>query len=593
MSGIAGIIDYRHPPQQEHVRMLSAQIVDRGRDAKDFFAMQQACFAYRQKQYHAHQERIIRLDDWVLMIDASDKIDLHIIDQWKQSGIDCLASLSGSFAFSAWNTNTETLFLVRSPEGARPLFWTQKNQKTAFCSSLPAILSLPWVETKLASEHIAELLSFRYVHAPRTLIEKVHSVPAGHCVEITSHHIHTKKWHQKYWSSIDTPPPPQEQTCETLGMLIQKSLANHMNTHRPVGILLSGGVDSSLLLYYACTIGPPPDTFTVRIEGIPSETSFSGRIAKLMGSKNHEIVISKNEFILAFDAASKAMGQPIPTAAAVVQYLLFTKLRGMVLLSGEGGDELFGGRSLPFLASHIARAKMIHRLPYRLQKLSQRFAKKIGRSDWAARYEEYGLDRSIGSSQVFLAPQRVDILYDTGLVRPGIRSNVLTPFYQELDSDPINEILHVLQRGWLVEDALTRSDRLSQRCDVDIRHPMLSPELIAFAAQLPGAAKIHRNGLDYIGKWPIRKLLEKKIPKDLVYRPKRTMLDPLEQWLSTEGKTFLHRQIEGICDDLPHIFVRNTVRRLYNEQLSGKTNNGSKLWVLMHFYRWWKQTFEH
>ena len=591
MSGIVGIVDYRHPPQQEHVRMLSAQVADRGRDAKDFFAMQAACFGYRKKQYHANQESITRIEDWILMVDSHDQVDQKIINLWKQYNIDSLPHIKGSFALAAWNIQTEQLYLARSAEGGRPLYWTQKNQKTAFCSTLPPLLSLPWVETKLASEHLAEQLSFRYVHAPRTLIDGIFSVPAGHCVEIKEGELYIRRWHRQYWSAVDTPPPPREDISSKLGSLIQQSIAQHMNTNRPVGILLSGGVDSSLLLYYACTLGPPPDTFTVRMEGVPSETSFAGRIAKLMGSKNHEIVISKNEFILAFDEASRAMGQPIPTAAAVVQYLLFTKLKGMVLLSGEGGDELFGGRSLPLLASRIARAKFVHRLPYGVQTLTQRIARRIGRSDLAARYEEYGLDRSIGSSQVFLAPQRVDILYDTGLVRPGIRKNVLTPFYQELDSDPINEILHVLQRGWLTEDALVRSDRMSHRCDVDIRHPLLSHKIIEYSSMLPGSSKIYRKGMDYIGKWPVRMLLEEKIPKDLVHRPKRTMLDPLDQWLVTEGKTFLDRQIEGICDDLPHIFVRSTVRRLHEEQKNGKKNHGNKLWMLMHFYRWWKQTF--
>jgi asparagine synthase (glutamine-hydrolysing) len=310
-----------------------------------------------------------------------------------------------------------------------------------------------------------------------------------------------------------------------------------------------------------------------------------------MGSKNHEISISKNEFILAFDSASRAMGVPLPSAAAVVQYLLFKKLRGMVLLSGEGGDELFGGRTLPFIASRIARAKLIHKLPYGIQRLTRSLATRLKRPHLTARYEEYGMDRTIGSSHVFLAPQRVDVLYDTGLVRPGIRSNVLTPFYQELDSDPLNEILHVLQRGWLVEDALARSDRMSNRFDVDVRYPMLTPEVIQFAAGLSGPAKVRREGLEYVGKWPLRTLLREKLPKDLIHRPKRTMLDPLNTWLLTEGKTFLHRQIEGICDDLPHVFVRSTVRQLYEEQMQRKQNHGLKLWTLMHFYRWWKQTF--
>ena len=104
MSGIVGIVDYRHPPQQEHVRMLSAKVADRGRDAKYFFAMQAACFGYRKKQYHANQESISRVGDWVLMIDSHDQIDQKIIELWKKNNIECLTSIKGSFALSAWNS---------------------------------------------------------------------------------------------------------------------------------------------------------------------------------------------------------------------------------------------------------------------------------------------------------------------------------------------------------------------------------------------------------------------------------------------------------------------------------------------------------
>ena len=384
----------------------------------------------------------------------------------------------------------------------------------------------------------------------------------------------------------------RSEVSENLGVLLQKSIQKALLTNKPKGILLSGGIDSSLLLYYACTLGPPPDTYTVSLEGVPSEASFAGRIAKLIGSKNHHIKISKNEFVTGFDAASRTMGQPLPSAAAVVQYLLFKKLRGMVLLSGEGGDEVFGGRRLPFHASRIARTSIIRRLPYGLQKLTRTSMKKLGYSDLSARYEEYGMDRSIGSSRVFLAPNRVDILYDTGLVRPGIRKNVLRPLYQELDSDPLNEIMHVLQRGWLVEDALARSDRMSNIFGVEMRYPILDKEVMRYAASIPGPGKIRREGWKYIGKWPLRYLLSEKIPKELLHRPKRTILDPLGHWLKTDGKIFLQRQIDGICDDIPHIFVRSTVRRLYEEQITGNVNHGVKLWTLLHFYRWWKQTFD-
>jgi len=591
VSGITGIIDYDQHPQQEDVRMLEANIVHRGPDSKDFFAMNGACFAYRKWQFGAEQKAIIRKENWVFMLDAPPAIEDTIIDAWVREGMSGLKYINGFFAISIWNTKTEELFLLRSAEGARPLYWTRKNKKLAFCSEMSPILKLSWLNATLAGEHLSEYLSFRYVHSPRTLIENVYSVPAGHCVHLCKESTDIKKWAQYSWLNSETPIPRPEDVSAKLSTLFRKSVQSCLETKKPLGILLSGGIDSSLILHYACTLGNPIDTFTVHVEGIRSETSFAGRISKLMGCKNHEIFISKNEFIMGFESASRAMGQPLPSAAAVVQYLLFKKLRGMVLLSGEGGDDIFGGRSIPLLAGKIARAKMFNTLPYFIRKTLHRTVKRFGRSDLSARYEEYGLDRSIGSSSVFLAPERVDVLYDTGLVRPGIRKNVLTPIYQELDSDPINEILHVLQRGRLIEDALARNDRMSRQFGVDIRFPILDHQIIRYAAQLPGFAKVRRDGLDFIGKWPLRKMLANHIPKEFIHRPKRTMLDPLEHWLTTDGRSFLQRQIEGICDDLPHIFVRANIQQLYDQQRKGARNHSLKIWTLMHFYRWWRHTF--
>jgi len=132
---------------------------------------------------------------------------------------------------------------------------------------------------------------------------------------------------------------------------------------------------------------------------------------------------------------------------------------------------------------------------------------------------------------------------------------------------------------------------MSRQFGVDVRFPLLDHHVVQYASQLPGFAKVRRRGLDYIGKWPLRTLLENHIPREFIHRPKRTMLDPLDRWLCTEGKSFLKHQIEGICDDLPHIFVRSNVRRLYQEQQKNIKNHSLKIWTLLHFYRWWKTTF--
>ena len=241
---------------------------------------------------------------------------------------------------------------------------------------------------------------------------------------------------------------------------------------------------------------------------------------------------------------------------------------------------------MPLLASYIERVKQIDKLPYLGKRIVRGIARRLGQKDLAASYSQFGMERSIGASRIFLAPDRVDILTDPGLVRPGIRQRILTPFYQEVDSDPINEILYVWQRGWLAEDSLARSDRMSMSQQVEVRYPMLDTDLVSYCASIPGHLKVRRTMLDYIPKWPLREMMETKLPKQLIHRPKRTLLHPLDRWLRNQGEKFLQLHVAEIRQNLPHIFVPKMVERLAAEHLSKQHNHGMRLWTLILFSIW-------
>ena len=170
-----------------------------------------------------------------------------------------------------------------------------------------------------------------------------------------------------------------------------------------------------------------------------------------------------------------------------------------------------------------------------------------------------------------------------------IRRNVLTPFYQEISSDPINEILHVWQRGWLVEDSLLRSERLSSYFGIQVDYPLLDREIVQYYASLPGNMKIQQHNFVYISKWPLRKILEPHLSKNILYRPKRTLLHPLDQWLLTIGKQVLRDRTEEMCSNLSHIFVPSMVQRLEKNTSTKEQNHGLRLWTLILFSIWWHQ----
>ena len=196
------------------------------------------------------------------------------------------------------------------------------------------------------------------------------------------------------------------------------------------------------------------------------------------------------------------------------------------------------------------------------------------------------MNRAIGGSRVFHSAERVTLLADPGMVRPGIRRTALEPLYQEVDSSPLNNILHVWQRGWLPEDGLARSDRMAASCGLEVRYPMLDPELLVFTAGLPDSAKVHRRRTQYVTKWLLRQAMENRLPRQLLHRPKRSLPNPLNLWLRAPGADFLAEQVEGICEHDSDLFVPDVVRRLAAQHRSGEVNHGLRLWTLILFGLW-------
>ena len=229
---------------------------------------------------------------------------------------------------------------------------------------------------------------------------------------------------------------------------------------------------------------------------------------------------------------------------------------------------------------------MIDQLPLGFRGLGRALARWTDRGDMAVGARHFGLTQGIGGSSVFSLEEREALLRDRALVRKGMRSSTLGPLYAEVDSDPINEVLHVWQRGWLPEDSLARSDRMAALAGIEIRYPLLDRDMVALCNRMPGGAKVRRRGLRYLTKVPLRRAMEGRISPGLLNRPKRALPAPLDHWLRTEGAAFLRERTEAMLVDPDGLFVPVEVRRLVGEHLSGTGNHGLKLWTLLLFDAW-------
>lgn len=595
MAGIAGIVHLRgEPVERADLLRLSAALAHRGQASESLFEEGAARLVQRSRRPGV---AVASSDRAALVLDgrlpraepgAALSDGGRLLAALDQDGAKGLANVDGTFAFAAWDRKAGTLVLGRDAFGTRPLFWARRGGLVAFASEIPALLALPWVARDIATEHLAEYLSFRYVHAPRTLLRDVLAVPPGHVVRFEAGGPRYQRWWAPVWASPGARPPPARETAQRVDAALRRAVGR-LQHDGPVGVLLSGGLDSSAILFHARGAARSPIAFTVSLASDPADESpFAGRVARMMEVEHRLVRLDGQAIVDELEAATARMGQPLPTAAAALQSLLYQAAGGEVgvLLSGDGGDEVLGGRSIEQIAVRVRAARVIDRLPPGVRAAARALARASGRGDLAAGAEHYGFTQRLGGSSVFDRAAREALLRDPGLVRPGQRRALLEPLYREVESDPINEILHVWQRGWLPEDSLARSDRMAAGAGLEVRYPLLERELVALCASLPGEAKVRPRLIGSGTKWPLRQAMEGRLPEGILRRPKRALPAPLDHWLRTEGVSFLRERTSRLISEPDGLFRESEVRRMVGDHLTGTGNHGIKLWTLILFDAW-------
>ncbi len=591
MSGIAGIVDFREkvPKAAWLAGMQRAQ----GQSKGDQWGKKQALLAA--PHLAQVQERVML---GAFQVYAPEGLRSRLAREglkplneptellaqgWNHWGDSVLERVNGDFALATWDTQRQVLHLARDRMGARPLFYTWLKGRLAFASDLRALLTLPWVSRELARENLAEQLAFRYVHAPRTLLRDVRLLPAGSIATIDAGGVILKRWARATMCSADAEEPPEQEVQDRLESLLDRAVGRRID-QGGVGVLLSGGGASSAILAMAAKKGPTRSYNVSFADGGQDEASFAGRIAKIYGSDHQLIRLGRSDFVRALDQAIPVGSAPLPTPAAIIQWLLLERTEGVVL-SGDGADELLGGRRVEELMVELRAAGVAANLPTGLRGGMGRLLGRRGKQLMVGP-ERFGLVRHVGGSNIFGQQGRMEILRDPSLVRPGVRRQMLEPLYREVRSDPVNEVLHVYQRGWLPHNSLARARQAAVSAGVDLRFPLLDPDLLDYLDSLPGRAKVKRRLGRWQSKWPLKHLNSQGLSSRLVWRPKRRMPAPLDRWLRGEGEAFLWEQVSAICQDPHKIFQPDAVRRLAREHAAGDADHGAKLWTLIFLDSW-------
>ena len=558
MGGLAGMLHLDgEAPDPRVLGVMGARLAHRGPDGTGRYvegpaaliSRRRAVVPTRSRQPLVTDDLVVLMDGWiydhlkVALAAGDDRTDLTDVEAlalaWRRWGTSLVQHVDGAFAAALWDRRRQELHLLRDRMGIRPLYWCRQGDRCAFASELPALLAVPWVGRELDGRSLAEYLSFRVVHAPRTLLRAVKQVEPAQWLRFRKDGLSRRLYWRVPYALPGTERPASASVVSHLQQLLEQSVRRRLADGADAALYLSGGLGSTAIAAAARSLHRPLPSWTMGFADDPNpESPFAGRVARLLGLEHHEVVFGTAELAGAFDRTVRALGHPVGSPSAILQLLLAEAVgqKVRVVLSGDGSEELFGGRMLDAATRGLRRTQMVRRLPRRLRGPAAHLLTGHGPVEQPALY---GLALELGGSDLFSTEERTALLTESDRARPWVRHEVLVRFYEDLDTDPINAVLHAYLCSWLREESLVRADRTAAAAGLDVRFPLLDRDLVEAAAALPGAFKVRRSGGSLRTRWPLQAVLQGVIPPPLVRRPKRGLPTPLDAWLAGPGRLFL------------------------------------------------------
>ncbi len=512
-----------------------------------------------------------------------------IVHLYEELGPKCLEQLRGMFGIAVWDSRERTLFIARDRMGIKPLYYTCKNQSLIFGSEIKALLEHPAVLATLDLRGLANYLSLKYVPAPGTLFEGIQSLPPGHYLMVKDGGVTI----QRYWDVSYAKPSKAKSEVEYIEEateLLRESVRLRLRSDVPFGAFLSGGVDSSTIVaLMAEQMSEPVKTFSVGF-GDGDELPYAKLVADRFGCDHHTLHITAADFIDHAESVLWHMDQPIADQATVATHMVARLARQHVkmVLTGEGGDELFAGyaryagerfspwtRWLPSWAGGLLRAG-VRQLPgMRRGKIALQ-ALTIGNE--AQRFSNWFPMFNDETKQQVLTESMRDY-----------RQGAAAVFQQQLDQcdarEPLDRMLYVDSKLWLPDFLLLRGDKLTMANSLEARIPLLDHKLVEFAGRLPTHYKLHKGDRKYL----LKRVAERMIPSEIIHRKKQGFPIPIDRWLRNEARPLMRDMLSGDSLRSRGLFNPEYVERLMLQHESGYADNTTELWGLVSFEIWMRR----
>lgn len=512
-----------------------------------------------------------------------------ILALYRRYGVDCLRFLRGMFALAIWDESRERLFLARDRVGKKPLNYAITDSGVAFCSELRPLVQHPKVDTGMDLEALELYLQCQFVPAPWTIYRGIRKLPPAHYAVMDRNGITVERyWQIDYRNKIRISEPD---ALDALEEKLTEAVRLRMIADVPLGALLSGGVDSSVVVALMAKISSEPvRTFSIGFaEEAFNELPWAQQAANRCGTRHHPEVVSGDVKDL-LPALARHYGEPYADPSSVPSFFVSAAARRhvTVALNGDGGDELLGGYPRYWLPrSSMLTAKLLGGVApaRRLVDMStQLVAAKSIPMRAARRLLTQFTNPELRSITMFSAfwndPERRELLPQgpAGLL-PQWRGEALENAHSHADN-PVEQMLWLDNNVYLPGDLLVKMDIASMHCGLETRSPLLDHEVIEFCATLP----VHLKVKGGVGKYLLKKLAERYFPIDFVHRQKMGFAPPLAEWLRGPLYNVMSETLRNA--DLMSPLSTRVVERTLREFETGDDAHQNRLWALLMFGFW-------
>lgn len=619
MCGLVGWfnLDVSGAECQPLLRKMCSQIVHRGPDDQGFYSDEMVGLGFQRlsildlKDGHQpmasvnddviivfngeifnHQELRIKLEKKGVKFLTHSDTEI-ILQLYIAQGISAISSLNGMFSIVIWDKRKSQIHLVRDRLGVKPLYYARFGKGIIFASEVKAILGSGLITKSINPQSIWDYLTYRYVPSPNTMWEKIYKLPPAHRIEIS---VGGPNNSPIRWWDMHMQSPSMEQ-CDSLyetefEKLFEDSVQLRLQADVPVGIMLSGGLDSSAIVAAAAAAGSENlKTFSVAFEDSldSNELDYAKLVSNKFSTNHYEVLVSEKEFIDFLPDFTWYSDEPLADLACVPLYYLsrLASSEVKVVLSGEGADEVFGGYDFDRCVRQWDAA-----IPAGSYSLKHFFSHLFDvKSSTSHINDQRKAIEPIAMTNLWSTSEKNEIMHQQNCM-PDSMDTIRNQLLRVGNQDPLNQVLYTYCQDWLVEDLLMKADKMSMANSLELRTPFLDYRLVEWSAKLPVRLKVGKSPDGVMRtKEILRRYADKHLSSEVVNRPKQGFPVPVYGWLDNKLKKWAS---DLLLDSHAHIhgwLKREKIEGIVHRGTSsdGSMKDRHRVWSLLILEIWMRR----